>query len=176
MPNFSDIKLFPRAHYEIDVGWGYVESILEDWGNTSYGYSLNLDPPYQRAHVWTREQQIAYVEYCLRGGEVGRNITWNCSTWGTTYSTPVELVDGKQRLEAVRSFMRGDLPAFGHTYPEWTGTIRMVVTGFKFRVCALPTQEEVLQLYLNINAGGTPHTQEELDRVRAMLAEVTSKQ
>ncbi|NJN70894.1 MAG: hypothetical protein HC801_11900 [Nitrospira sp.] len=167
MPNFADIPLFPRAHYEIDVGWQYVEMALKEWdGDNSL---LVLDPDYQRAHVWTREQQIAYVEYSLRGGEVGRSIVWNCPSWGYRFDAPIELVDGKQRLEAVRSFMRGDLPAFGHYYPEWKGQMRGVVAGLKFRVCSLETREEVLQLYLNINAGGTPHTAEELDRVRNML-------
>ena len=48
--------------------------------------------------------------------------------------------------------------------------IRYVIhCGFKFRVCVLPTRKEVLQLYLNINAGGTPHTEEELNLVHAML-------
>jgi hypothetical protein len=34
----------------------------------------------------------------------------------------------------------------------------------------METRKETLQLYLNINAGGTPHTQEELNQVRVLLA------
>jgi hypothetical protein len=33
----------------------------------------------------------------------------------------------------------------------------------------LKTEAEVLRWYLEINAGGTPHTEEELDKVRKML-------
>jgi len=33
---------------------------------------------------------------------------------------------------------------------------------FLWCVCTLETREEMLQLYLNINAGGTPHSPEEL--------------
>ena len=74
MAKYSDIELFPRAHYEVDVDWHYLEAHLKN----ALEDGLNLNPEFQRAHVWTREQQVAYVEYILRGGEVGRNITFNC--------------------------------------------------------------------------------------------------
>lgn len=171
MPRFNDIPQFPRAHYEVDVAWRYVEDTLTQWADTSGGMGgLDLSPDYQRAHVWTREQQIAYVEYQLRGGEVGRNIVFNSPDWYRGYVRPTELVDGKQRLEAVRAFQRDEFPVFGHPFSAYTDKISNLLT-FKFRVCSLETREEILQLYLNINAGGTPHTKDELDRVRALLAE-----
>jgi hypothetical protein len=68
---FSDIPLFPRAHYEIDVEWRYLETQIA----SSEG--LDLDPAYQRAHVWNTEQQRAYIEYILRGGELSRIVIIN---------------------------------------------------------------------------------------------------
>jgi hypothetical protein len=168
------IPQLPKAHYEVDVPWGLLEANLLSLAETGESFDraqptgLVLDPEYQRAHVWTREQQVAYVEYVLAGGEVGKNITWNSPDWLRSFRAPTELVDGKQRLEAVRAFLRGDFPAYGMTAKP--GDRFDLGCRFKFRVCSLTTREEVLQLYLNINAGGTPHTTEELDRVRAMLA------
>jgi hypothetical protein len=68
----------------------------------------------------------------------------------------------------VRAFLGDRLKAFDHLRSEYTDRIRMHAS-FKWRVCNLETRAEILQLYLNINAGGTPHTKEELDRVRLML-------
>lgn len=172
MPRFNDIPQFPRAHYEVDVAWRYVEETLTSWSDTTDGMGgLDLSPDYQRAHVWTREQQVAYVEYQLRGGEVGKNIVFNSPDWGHGYKRPTELIDGKQRLEAVRAFLRGEFPVFGHLFSEYADKLPQGLT-FRFRVCTLESRAEVLQLYLNINAGGTPHTPEELDRVRALLLAV----
>lgn len=174
MPDYREIPLLPRAHYEINVGWHYLERHLQNWEQSSTRPCL--DPDYQRVHVWTEDQQRAYVEYQLMGGEVGRTIVWNCTTWGTTYDTPIEIVDGKQRLEAVRAFLRGDLAIFGgHRFSDWTGQPRGIQTDFLFRVCALRTREEVLRLYLNINAGGTPHSRDELDRVRDLLDDARTR-
>lgn len=163
---FRDIPQLPRAFYEVDVPWDAIESHLDRWSP-----ELNLDPDYQRAHVWTREQQITYVEYMLQGGEVGKNLTFNAPNWnGNDAYKGLELVDGKQRLQAVREFTWDNFPAFGHYYSEFEDPISLTDRMFRFKVCRLQTRAEILQLYLNINAGGTPHTQEELDRVRAMLA------
>ena len=136
---------------------------------------LNLDPDFQRAHVWTPAQQTAYIEYMLQGGEVGRNITFNHTGWGGSYRGTFEIVDGKQRIEAVRAFMRDEVTAFGRKFSEFEGRLNHT-HNFRFRVTELQTRAEILRLYLNINAGGTPHTDEELDRVRALLAaeEVTA--
>lgn len=160
---WTKIPEFPRAHYEIDVGWHGLERQIKSFGE---GCGLNTDPDYQRAHVWTEAQQRAYVEYILQGGEVGKSITWNADAWPMPRG-PIELVDGKQRLEAVRKFARGDLEVFGMRYQEGD-VLRIHNAGFKFRVCSLD-RAGVLRLYLNINAGGTPHTADELARVRALL-------
>ena len=45
----------------------------------------------------------------------------------------------------------------------------MLMGRFKWRVVALKTREDVLRFYLSLNAGGTPHSAEEIERVRAML-------
>ena len=169
MALFAEVPQFPQAHYNVNVSWGYLEDHLK---LSISEFGLDLEPDFQRAHVWTREQQIAYIEYILRGGEVGRNLTFNAVGWDNNFviGTYV-IVDGKQRLEAVRAFLRGDIPAFGHYRSEYTDSLRLVGPDFVWRICALRSKKEILELYLNINAGGTPHTQEELDRVRSLLKE-----
>ena len=163
---WSTLPSLPRAHYEVDVSWDSVELHLERWSKT---FDVSIDPDFQRCHVWTEDQQRAYVEYTLTGGEVGKHIMWNCPEWSDNRGgSSMTLVDGKQRLEAVRRFMRGDLKCHGMKYREGE-RLDMFKAGMKWRVCVLKTRAELLRLYLNINAGGTPHTPEELDRVRAML-------
>lgn len=169
---FDSIPQLPRAYYEVDVSWDYLESNLERYIKS---YGLDLEPEFQRAHVWTREQQTAYIEYMLMGGEVGRNVTFNCPNFmGMRNVGQMTIVDGKQRIEAVRAFLRGDVKAFGHMRSEYEKRMEHHI-GFKFRICGLTSQAEILELYLNINAGGTPHTDEELNRVRALLAAEESK-
>lgn len=170
---FQSIPQFPRAHYECDVPWNHLEEWLrrqvEEGG-------LDLDPDFQRAHVWTPEQQRGYIEYVLQGGEVGKQLIFNCTNWDK-FSEPgvFALVDGKQRLEAVRAFMRDELTVFGGNKCSEMGRFPVFDYTFRMRICKLDTRAKMLRLYLNINAGGTPHSFEEIERVKALLAAEEAK-
>jgi len=82
------------------------------------------------------------------------------------------LVDGKQRLEAVRKFLRNQLPVFKHTIEEFEDKkimLRSSNANFIFKVNNLKTRKEVLQWYLDLNSGGVVHTSEEIEKVRRLL-------
>lgn len=167
---FRDIPQFTRAgNYEVDVSWRYLEEHLEHWNDRGHS-PLELDPDFQRGHVWTPDKQSRYVEYILRGGKSSRLLYWNCSSWGGQYNTPIYLVDGKQRLEAVRAFMRNEVPVFGgSTFLDFTDKPDTIDASFRFQVNVLKTRAEMLQWYLDLNEGGVVHTDEELDKVRKLL-------
>jgi len=78
------------------------------------------------------------------------------------------LVDGKQRLNAVLRFLRNEIPAFGHFYREFKDKLSMTGPSFRWHVNDLKGKKAVLNWYLELNAGGTVHTDAELDKVRTM--------
>jgi hypothetical protein len=169
---FQDIpQLTKTASYSVSMFWQYLEQTLKRYGDG--GTTLELDPPFQRAHVWNEEKQRRYVEYILRGGKSSRDIYWNHPDWQRGYRGVMHLVDGKQRLEAVRRFLRNDLRIFdGHLYSDFEDKLPLEAS-FIFHVNDLQTYPEVLQWYLDLNDGGVAHTEEELDKVRAMLEQIT---
>ena len=168
--NFKDIKPFTRSsRYAVDVTWGY----LEDWlAENERSCALELDPEFQRAHVWDDYKRSRYVEYMLRGGHSSKDIYFNCPNYvgGGGPTGVMQLVDGKQRLDAVRRWMRNEVPAFGILKDDMEGRMRTLTgPGFKVHVNDLQTHAEVLQWYCDINSGGVVHTEDELFKVRAML-------
>lgn len=169
MPKLKDVPQFTSwGRYAPNVGWGEIEFKLTTWAERSHG--VDLDPDFQRGHVWTEDKQIAYVEYCLRGGTIARELIFNCPGWQTDFRGPMQLVDGKQRLQAVRRFMAGEIKVFGHFISEYEDAeIVMRVQDFTFRVNDLSTRAEVLKLYLELNTGGVVHTAEEISRVQTLL-------
>lgn len=129
---------------------------------------LNMDPDFQRVHVWTPEQQTRYMEFILRGGNSSKDFYFNCPGWQGSYDGPFELVDGKQRLAACLGFMTGTIPIFGGRYIADFADEPFNVM-LCFHVNNLKTRREVLQWYLDINSGGIAHTSDELDKVRKLL-------
>lgn len=182
MPKLADIPQFSNdGRYAADVPWAYLEEWIDAQAKRNSGLDLAAD--FQRGHVWTDAQRSRYVEFILRGGQSSKILYWNAPTWMKVRKSKDQdipgalvLVDGTQRLESVRRFMRNELPVFGYRLAEWEDSERMVrgMSGPSFRMAVndLTTRKAVLAWYLDLNSGGTPHSLEELQRVRALYETV----
>lgn len=78
------------------------------------------------------------------------------------------LVDGKQRLEAIRRFYENELPVFGSFATEYTDRLLMHQS-IKINMNDLSTRAEVVQWYIDLNSGGTPHTESEIEKAKALI-------
>lgn len=171
------IRPLPEPAWAADYMLGYLEQALadfeKDWGG------CNLTPDFQRGHVWTREQQERFVEALLRDAlpVSALLIQFNCPHWQNynydgELPREVQCVDGLQRLTAIRKFLAGEIRAFGLSANALSGTrfdVRRSLYRLRFAMHTFQTKAELLQYYLDVNDGGTPHTEEELERVRAMM-------
>jgi hypothetical protein len=169
---FQGIPQFTRhPGYAVDQSWDDLNLTIEKYVKD---YGLDLNPDFQRGYVWTPEQQTRFIEYGLKGGQSGRSIYFNHPNWNTGIKREPKkfvIVDGKQRLEAVLAFLRNEVPIFGgHYYRDFEDSMNWVRHNFRFHINDLKTRAEVLQWYLDLNSGGTVHSDDELNRVRALLA------
>ena len=165
---FQDIPQFTRTPtYAVNNCWKYISKWLE----SQYEIGLDLNPDFQRAHVWDEAQQIKYVEFRLKGGASGKDLYFNHPNWMGSFTGDFVLVDGKQRLNAVLRFMNNEIPAFGTLYKDFEGSIRSTTADFVVHVNDLKTRAEVLRWYIDLNTGGVEHTSEEIDKVKKLLEE-----
>jgi len=164
---FSDIPQYPRCYYNVHVELSYLP---EQIAHYQQAYGFTMDPEYQRDHVWTDEQRERYVEHILMGGETAREILINCYNFDNRRHTgrtgPAEVLDGKQRLTALLMFLDGKLRAFGKYAHEFEGRCRANII---WRVVDLD-ELEVMRMYVMLNAGGTVHSSDEIQRVRDLIA------
>ena len=66
---FADISKFTRdGNYQVDMDIRRVPEWIE---NEQKEMGLQLNPNFQRGHVWTEEQQVTWLEFFLRGGKSG---------------------------------------------------------------------------------------------------------
>lgn len=168
---FKDIPQLTRTgNYQVNMPLRYIPDAIKKWQEDEW-YNLQLNPNFQRGYVWTEEQQIKYIEYLLRGGKAANVIYFNQPSWqgaaGTDYNDFV-CVDGLQRLTAVLRFMNNEIKVFGNYYKEFEDKLPFDVE-LIFNINNLKTEKEVLQWYIDMNTGGTPHTDKEIERVRQML-------
>ena len=163
----DDIPGYVEGNYLVHVPLRYLENNLEEIRGDG---TLDLDPDFQRGHVWTNEQRTAFIEHVLRKGQ-NTVIRFNCPRWQRAgQSEHSVLVDGKQRLNAALMFKRGEIPACGKLVHEYEDEIP-ISARLQFMMNDLETREEVLKWYLEINRGQVAHTPEELKRVEELLEE-----
>ena len=170
---FGDIPRMSQANYRVDVPWDNLKRHLELFGE---GSTLDFDPPYQRGYVWSEAQKTAYLEFRLKGGMSGGDIFWNAPGWYSGKDEVIELVDGKQRLQTVLGFLNGEIRAFGLLYHEFEGEPDHVRHRFKFHVNDMADPVAVVQWYLDMNTGGSIHTEKDLEPAHQRLRELEAKQ
>ncbi|WPS85553.1 DUF262 domain-containing protein (plasmid) [Brevibacillus halotolerans] len=165
---FSDIPQFTspgnwECHYSLVSFVRFIEEAEKEEG-------LQMNPDFQRGHVWTEEQQVKYIEFLLRGGKTARKIYLNNSNWNNTNDTPSEklyvCVDGLQRATAIRRFVNNEIRVFGLLFREFEGNPRK---GVFININDLKTRKEVLQWYIEMNSGGTFHSEQEINRAKELL-------
>ena len=166
--------LFPHAYHREDVELVRLEKWVHAYDNEP-GWEIDINPPYQRPHAWTLQQKRAYVEYILRGGEVSRRILFASRGQHNHHDQRWRLLDGKQRLASIVEFVRGEFAVFadedtpeGYKASQIIDLKRQRYT-LEIQVVDIESMADEIRLYLAINSGGTPHSDAELERVRALL-------
>ena len=82
-------------------------------------------------------------------------------------------VDGLQRITAAQRFIHNEIKVFGSYFKEYEDKLRLANDATMIlNVNNLKSEKEVLQWYIDMNAGGTPHTNEEIERVKKMIEEL----
>ncbi len=132
-------------------------------------------PDYQRGRVWSAEQSSLFAGFVLTGGQPP-------PIWIQEYPDAdiEEIVDGLQRISAMRAFFDGEIPA---ELPNGERVYRRnldddcagMLKGLYLTkmIVRLPRRADVLRLYLRLNRGGTVHTDAEIGRVVALLDKET---
>lgn len=161
----------PDCTYHVDTGLGRLKQSLEQ-------YDVNLNPDYQRDHVWTEGQAMTFM------GSLLENSNAIPPFWFNWVNDPFkqaksELLDGKQRINACLKWLDNDIPAkfiTGETiwYKDLNEidlrNVNLSVT-LSWNFVDLD-RKGVLEFYLRLNSGGTIHTQEELDKVKQLIKEL----
>ena len=167
---WNEIPKFKEFGMINPINFGFVSYV--DFINEQVDkYNLQLKPEFQRGHIWTLDQQEKYIEFILRGGKTGRDFYFNLDRKTNEYVC----VDGLQRTTAFVRFIDGEIKVFDQYFDDFCFTKRETdgnpLPEFRVNVYMnyLENKREVLQWYVDMNAGGTPHTNDEIEKVKKMI-------
>lgn len=164
--------LTPDCTYKINFGLASIPNFLEQ-------YEIDMDPDYQRGYVWTSEQKQLFVGAAIQNHNAIPPFWFNW--YGEKHVSHSEVVDGKQRLNAVLGWLDNQFDAicpcgerfWWHDVDEIGKRGLSMNTIFYMQFTQLD-RLGVLKHYLSLNAGGTIHSPKDLDKVRDMIKELES--
>ena len=174
MSVLKDIRAHvPDCTYHVNIGLGSIKDALDQ-------YKVNMNPEYQRDYVWTTEQKSKFVGAALENHNAVPPfwLNWVSKDYDRSHS---EIVDGKQRISAILDWIDGHIKAVCPCGIEvWHKDLNEVdlrcikmAASFDWNFVHLP-QKEVMEFYIRLNAGGTIHSEDDLNKVKEMIAKTDS--
>lgn len=124
-------------------------------------------PPWQRRETWALAQKQRFIEGIFLGFGCGSYVI-NGSDWlddGRPAPMSGWLLDGQQRISALRDFFANDLVVFGDvTYSSFTTAESLRLKREPFHCYEIEyndNEDTLIELYDRLNYSGTPHTPEQ---------------
>jgi hypothetical protein len=129
-------------------------------------------PDFQRPPVWSKRQQVSFMESLILGLPVG---TYCYSSAIDNPKVDGWLIDGQQRIRALAAFVEGDIEVFGCRWPslERHEQRRIENQPFPAYVLLECSEKELLTRYVRLNYSGTPHTEADKRRAKRKLKTVS---
>ena len=125
-------------------------SILEIYQKTKSG-RLNLSPDYQRNNIWKIDKQTAFIESLFMGIIIPPIYVVEIPGTNMLEESSYEVVDGKQRLSTIRSFLTNEIALHEKSleyYTDWFGGKKYTDITSEYKELTNAMLSSVLDIYV----------------------------
>ena len=153
------------------INVSYTSSGMTSLLHTAYWRGFINSPDYQRDYVWTLEDKQRLVRSIMNRMDIGKFVFLS-REWP---ENRLEIIDGKQRINAILEFIQGRFPYEGKTWFQFSLSDKHVFKDLMIQVATLDDKKikksDILWLFLSINTGGVPQTEEHVAKAQRMYEE-----
>jgi len=160
------MNLFNRKRIHIDYGNFNIFSLMSMLKD-----GLDLSPDYQRGDEWNIEDQQAFIKSIFKGYEIGRVVIREIHTLDCIG----EVVDGKQRITAIRDFIEGKFSIQGFYYEDLDEDDNRMFMDSKLSLGFIREDvpyKDILGIFIEINSRGRVVSKEHIEKVRSQLEDL----
>jgi hypothetical protein len=154
----------------------YTQNSLDGLVHQVYHRGLIASPDYQRDYVWTLADKQRLIQSIFNHADIGKFLFLE-------YPYPenrLEVVDGKQRLNAICEFIEGRFEFKGKTWFQLSTKDKGAFFDLMVQSGQLDAtrvkKSDVLALFLSINAGGVPQTEEHIAKTRKLYEQALEEE
>ena len=150
----------------IDLRIHYLNTGIESSLNKIYYQGINFDVPYQRDYCWTLEDKISLIDSIFNQVEIGKVVFAE-----RDIMKPLEVIDGKQRLSAIRDFYEDKFTYKGKKYSELSRKDQRYFEQYHLPMAILNTDDDeyILRQFIRLNTSGKVTTVEDIEKAKSLL-------
>lgn len=170
----TDVEKFTQDE---DVQFSFSQRQISSLLHTSYStFGIDLEADYQRGNVWSEEQKVALIDLIFRNIDIGK-FTLIRRSFKTKQDFLYEILDGKQRLTAIREFFEGRFKYKGKTFQELHPFDQNHFEDYDISYASTEplTDEQKYRYFLKLNVSGVPMDENHLKKVEKMLKKEEKK-
>ena len=151
----------------------YSQTTLDSLLHRYYQAGVDMEPEYQRGYEWETSDKLALIDSIFNNRDIGKFVfverNWEHEERGKMY----EILDGKQRLNAIVEFYEDRLLYKDRyfsdlTFEDYVHFDRLFLISLA-TVTDVTDRSEIVRLFLHLNRGGRIMSPEHLARIEATL-------
>ena len=134
-----------------------------------YRNNLNMEPDYQRGHIWNLDDKVALIDSIFNNIEIGKFVFIFTGYEGNSH---YEILDGKQRLTALVEFFEGRFKYRGKTFFEmhWRDQNHFEHYSISYARTENPmTDEQKYKYFIKMNTFGKAQDPAHIEHVKNLL-------
>lgn len=165
-----------RVKRNKDIRFSYQQRTISSIIHLYYGRAgIDLYPEYQRDLVWTIDQKKALIDSIFYNVDIGKFAIIK-RPWGDNPNKPAtpklyEILDGKQRINAITEFLEDRYTYKGLYFSEMNlrDQAHFEDYNISYAETGYLTTVQKYRYFLNLNTSGTPIDPKHMEKVKDML-------
>lgn len=152
----------------------YSQRQLEGLLTMVYHFGVDFSPSYQRDFVWTEEEKVALIDSIYHGVDIGKFVFVHL---GYSGEYGYEVLDGKQRLNALCEFYENRFPYKGVYFDEMSGADRNHFRGYNVSYAEYHdlTDAQKIKAFILLNTTGVRVATEQLEYAKELYKKATGE-
>ncbi len=155
----------------------YLSSTLDSLIHQAYHRGYMTSPDYQRGYVWSLEDKQRLIQSIMDRSEIGKFVFLE-HPYDEEYR--LEVIDGKQRMNALIEFYEGRFAFKGKTWFQFSRGDRNAFGDLGVQVARIQKnrvkRSDILWVFLSVNVGGVPQTEEHIQHARKLYEEALKEE
>lgn len=147
----------------------YINTTIDSLRHLYYFWGIDDSVDYQRGNVWTEADKIALIDSIFRHIDIGK-IVLVSRDFADGDLKNYEVIDGKQRINALIEFFEDRFLFYGIKYSELNYKDKHLLDSYVIQQATLSgiTVADKYKLFLKLNTTGKPQDGKHLEYVKSL--------